>query len=78
MTGRDLTAWRLSLALGPKAAATALGLSLSTIQRYEAGTLSIPLCAALACRWLETERTLRAILDPAAAGRAPRSPASVP
>ena len=78
MTGPEFVAWRQSLSLAQQGAAGALGLNLRTIQRYEAGTLPIPLCAALACRWLETERTLRAILDPAAAGRAPRSPAIVP
>jgi hypothetical protein len=68
MTGPEFLAWRQSLSLAQQGAAGALGLNLRTVQRYEAGTLPIPLCAALACRWLETERTLRAILDPAAAG----------
>ena len=52
MTPAAFTSWRLSLSLSVDAAAEALGISRSTIQRYEAGTLPIPVSVALATRYL--------------------------
>ena len=62
MTPSDLTSWRLALGLTVKAAGEALGLSLSTVQRYEAGSLPIPLAVHLACRYLTLRNTLLPLL----------------
>ena len=64
MTGPEFVSWRQSLSLAQLGAAGALGLNLRTVQRYEAGTLPIPLSVALAAKWLTAEKQLRALLAP--------------
>lgn len=52
MTPASFTAWRATLGLSQAEAANSLGVVKSTIQRYEAGSLPIPLAVQLATRYL--------------------------
>jgi len=57
MTAADLIAWRRRCGFRSWAtAATALGLSRATLDRYRAGRWPIPLTVALACRAAEADR----------------------
>ena len=57
MTPADLIAWRRRCGFRSwAAAALALGLSRSTLDRYRAGRWPIPLTVALACRAVEGTR----------------------
>ena len=62
MAPASFTSWRLSMGFSPQAASDALGVHMRTIQRYEAGSLPIPLAVHLACRYLTLRNTLLPLL----------------
>jgi len=49
MTPAALKAWRKHLGLSQKAAGKAIGVSHSSVQKYESGAMAIPLTVELAC-----------------------------
>ena len=63
LTPSEFRTWREGRG-GHERAADELGLSASTIQRYEAGTLPVPLSVSLACRYLQLVATLNQVLPP--------------
>ena len=63
LTPSEFRAWREGRG-GHSDVADELGLSASTIQRYEAGTLPVPLSVSLACRYLALVSLLRGVLPP--------------
>ena len=64
MTGEQISVWRVTQGLGVKDAAEALGLSVSTLQRYEAGRLAIPKAVELATRDLSLAKSFEALREP--------------
>ena len=62
MTAAEFTAWRERMRWAQQAAATALGLNLRTVQRYEKSPRPVPVSVGLGARWIEAERKLREII----------------
>lgn len=60
MTAEEFIAWRKAHRFTQAAAAEALGLGFSTVQKYEGGQLELPKTVALACEAL----TMRASRGP--------------
>lgn len=76
-TGEDVTRWQKHLGLSNQEAADLLGVALSTFKVYRMPARSVPTNVKIACRALETDRSLfQAFYRPRICGR-PRSQATV-
>ena len=59
MTPLEFQAWRTRLSLTPDEAASSLGISRKTVDRYSSANATIPYPLSLACRLREIEHLIK-------------------